>query len=112
MFRVVALCAFSMLLPAIASAAEDTNSANWVMPGCRVLASNSPQIDLYKQGVCNGAASAIVDIDPGVCPPPGSTRGQNIRVVARYIDERPSRLHEPSNVLGTEALRAAWPCRR
>src|SRR4029453_1775142 len=31
MFRVVALCAFSMLLPAIASAAEDTNSANWVI---------------------------------------------------------------------------------
>lgn len=112
MLRVAALCAFSILLPAVASAEGDFNSTNWVMPGCRSFGQgiDNPVPGIMK-GYCAGVVTGIMATHPGLCGFPGITRGQVVAVVVQYIDARPARLHEPFPRLAFEALKAAWPCR-
>jgi hypothetical protein len=93
------------------SLAEDANSANAAMPGCREAEKyHSPNI--YKRGLCMGIVSTLLDLDPKICLPPSVTNFQAVRVVVKYIDARPERLHENFKALAGEALRAAWPCRK
>lgn len=94
-----------------ASFAEEDVSANTAMPGCREAENyNSPNI--YKRGLCMGIVSTLLDLDPKICLPPSITNFQAVRVVVKYIDARPARLHESFKVLAGEALRAAWPCKK
>jgi Rap1a immunity proteins len=51
-------------------------------------------------------------VTPPFCVPPTATIGQMVRVVVKYIDQRPERLHEQFTVLAYEALKAAWPCKQ
>ena len=44
--------------------------------------------------------------------PKGSTVNQGLRVVVRYIEARPQRMHESFAFLAIEALHNAWPCRK
>jgi hypothetical protein len=111
-----------------AEAAEDTNSANRFMPGCRsVLAGSSKVADLTPMGLCIGIVRGIgtmaILLNLGmpehkgalalICmDPPGEvTTAQEIRVVVAYIDARPARMHEDFGALAVEALHAAWPCK-
>jgi hypothetical protein len=94
-------------------------SANSVIPGCKVLIEgrNSGRQDV---GYCVGALSALVFMSSGpalpawAClnVPTTATVEQGARVVIRYIDARPQRMHENFNGLALEALRDAWPCRK
>ena len=89
---------------------ENTNSANWVMPGC-LGASTS-----FRQGVCSGAVNSLVMVgrvlpdELRFCAPEEATNTQTVKVVVAYIQQFPARMHEPFTVLAIEALRRAWPC--
>lgn len=108
-----ALCAGSILLPAVASAQVEPASATWIMPGCRAaIAEPRSRPADYDQGLCTGIVRGISYVDLDMCAPGKVTLGQMLRVVVRYIDMRPERQHENFVLLALEALRAAWPCRR
>jgi Ssp1 endopeptidase immunity protein Rap1a len=92
-------------------AEEDVFSANAAMPGCRE-AENYHSPNIYKRGLCMGIVSTLLDLDPKICLPPSVTNFQAVRVVVKYIDARPARLHESFKALAGEALRAAWPCKK
>ena len=93
------------------SLAEDDNSGKAAMPGCREAEKyHSPNI--YKRGLCMRIVSTLLDLDPKICLPPSVTNFQAVRVVVKYIDARPERLHENFKALAGEALRAVWPCRK
>jgi hypothetical protein len=47
-----------------------------------------------------------------LCIPNAVTNGQMVRVVVKYIEDRPARMHENFKALAVEALRAAWPCKK
>ncbi|WP_369412695.1 Rap1a/Tai family immunity protein [Neoroseomonas alba] len=79
------------------------------MTGCRDFIARRP-VNAYAQGLCAGKVETVASLV--ACFPPEATVGQMIRVVARYIDERPARLHENFIVLARDALQQAWPCRR
>lgn len=89
---------------------DDTNSANWVMPGC--LSSSTS----FRQGVCSGTVNAIVLVGPllpselRICAPATATNTQAVKVVVAYFQRIPARMHEPFAGLTIEALRRAWPC--
>jgi C4-dicarboxylate transporter len=94
-----------------AGAAEvGTNSANFWVPYCQawfVADKNAP----VRQGICVGivegvAFASCVELPEGVNVP------QLVRVVLRYIEARPQRMHESFPELALEALRDAWPCRK
>jgi Rap1a immunity proteins len=114
MFRVVALCAVSILLPVVAPAQANPGSATWVMPGCRTYVSDTGWNENgFKAGICTGIVRGISYMDGGgMCTPEAVTQDQRVRVVAHYIDARPARQHESFTKLAVEALRAAWPCHR
>jgi Rap1a immunity proteins len=61
-------------------------------------------------GACVGTAAGIIYADPKICAPDGWTLQQSVRVIVKYIEDRPARMHEPFVRLAGEALRAAWPC--
>jgi hypothetical protein len=45
-----------------------------------------------------------------VCTPTMATQGQGVRVVVKYLEEHPDRLHEDGPILASDALIDAWPC--
>ena len=44
------------------------------------------------------------------CAPDSVTYGQQIRIVVKYLQNHPERLHEDEFILAATALRAAFPC--
>ncbi len=80
------------------------------MPGCRAMVAESDR-EQFKQGICSGVVRGVAFMDLDMCAPGEVTQGQVLRVVVRYIDERPARQLENFVKLAAEALRAAWPCR-
>jgi len=121
----------SMALTITAAAgAEDKNSANFMLPSCKALVDNTPASN-FRQGQCQGMVAAIVfmatNSELGVTAfsgvrglekkprcadlPRGVTNGQMVRVVIRYIEERPTRMHELFMGLALEAILDVWPCR-
>jgi hypothetical protein len=94
-------------------------SANEDMPGCRAhiaMIDKKPYETsssfFFQQGYCMGTIQGIFSALMDICAPPGVTKTQMIRVVVKYIDDRPARLNEDFNALAVEALRAAWPCKK
>jgi hypothetical protein len=103
-------------MPNAAAFAQTANgSANYVMPGCRSYVQQPSTVDnaqdAFDRGFCLGLVRALVETDNGICPPKGATQAQSMRVVVRYIDNRPTRLRELFIPLTLEALRSAWPCK-
>jgi hypothetical protein len=125
-----------LLAAAPALAEVDTSSANYMLPHCQQFLNPEPQElrNLTSMGLCAGIVRGIAFLaeysdvgglafsGEGVMTaanrrwrcldiPEHVTLGQEIRVVVRYIEARPSRMHEPFNSLALEALFDAWPCR-
>jgi hypothetical protein len=50
----------------------------------------------------------------GLCAdiPAMVTNLQNVRVVDRYIEARPNRMHETFLTVAADALMDAWPCKK
>jgi Rap1a immunity proteins len=122
------------LIGTAAQAAEDTNSANDILPSCRAAIDRKSVDRLVEQSLCVGIVIGIVgtmDAVRGmlqlsqskgvnsntyvkaVCVdyPKGVTIEQMIRVVIAHIEARPARMHEDFRVLAIGALSAAWPCK-
>ena len=99
---------------------KDT-SANSVFPGCKAYAgglainAQSPLTHAanYCSGVVHGLAyvGKIVPAEYQSCAPPTSDRRELARVVVKYIEERPQRMHEDFRKLVLEAFHNAWPCK-
>jgi Rap1a immunity proteins len=92
---------------------HQTDSANYVMPGCRNYISDDPKSgDIFKSGLCWGLISGLTYAPEDTCVPPTATQKQAVSVVVQYIDTRPARTHEDFRKLALEAFKAAWPCSR
>ena len=95
-----------------AAPADNADSANYTMLGCRHYMTQDDINDPFKQGWCGGLISALLYMSADICNPPVVTGAQTARVIVQYIDSRPARMHEDFRKLALEALRAAWPCQR
>src|SRR5262249_47024276 len=112
-------CLIAMLLAAAAlmgspAWAEDFNSGNYLMPGCRkyVMGNYTSYIEAFMSGMCAGTVETLMTFSRVLdfCLPPGVTADQGMRVVVQYIDSHPERLQEYFKQLATDALKNAWPC--
>jgi hypothetical protein len=69
-------------------------------------------------GWCAGAIDILAVMGPyfnerivGCWRVPEGTRiGQRVKVVIRYVESHPARMHESFVVLAADALKDAWPC--
>lgn len=108
--RGVALVAATLLGCGASFAEDDLWSANYMMPACRAFVASNLDAFTLRQGRCIGIVETLGQFTADVCGPSNVTTEQAIRVVVKYIDDRPARMHENFSLLAREALRAAWPC--
>jgi hypothetical protein len=113
--RSISLIASFALVGGFAIAETDLNSANYIMPGCRALLEPDPPKDTtteFLSAQCGAMVRRLAyTSSANVCPPNAVGRDEAIRIVVKYIDDLPARLHERFFPLALEALRAAWPCK-
>ena len=109
--RAVLIAACIAVLP-VSGQAQDPDSANNVMKGCRAFLAKSKG-DTFLRGVCAGTVHAIAGLalDRDLCIPTGTTVGQEIQVVVAYIDARTDRQQQDFLSLALEAFKEAWPCK-
>ena len=110
-----AVFAFALIGQALGGNDLTTWSANEIMPGCRSLIEKNTGGYEYAAGLCIGVLQALIMTrgpEIGIfCPPDGTTRGQVLAIVVRYIDQHPQDMHEQFELLARLALARAWPCK-
>ena len=109
------VCVLILLLSCFAVSSqseEDTGSGNFMIVSCQLAISNTAQtnFEFWRQGLCSGSVSGIMFASPTVCHRPGWTIGQGMRVVEKYLQDHPERLHLNANQLINDALTQAFPC--
>lgn len=70
------------------------------------------QKQFWLRASVSGSFWGVTYDRPKVCAPGAVTKGQALKVVVQYIDQRPARMHEDFMKLAVEALQAAWPCKK
>ena len=114
----------ALVAPVGGAAAQPTNpndhSANAVYAGCKAFASGQkvaePQMAMIGN-YCAGMLHALTGITEYLtggwhsCIPNSSNAAQSARVVVKFLDEHPERMHEDFRALALEAFHQAWPCR-
>ena len=102
------------ILIALTMPARAQESANEMLPGCKMFLARSPRSlsDAEASGWCGGFVYGLFFAGEGTCPPERAKVSQALTVVIRYIEARPERMHEHFGGLAIEALTAAWPCKR
>jgi hypothetical protein len=116
----------------IANAADNTHSANFMLPFCKLgleQAVDSPS-NSYLVGRCAGLVEGVINmsgllkamqtvgdiphLDPLLCAavPEQVTIEQALKVVVSYAEAHPREGPLPFTVLVLDALHDAWPCRQ
>jgi Rap1a immunity proteins len=121
--RIVIICGALTMSVMTAGAAEiDTESANYVLPGCKALLAiteGRAVLDTSSAlgaGYCMGVLKTLPEIyfwrDKCSIQFPGIFSVQQMTlIVVRYIEAHPERMNIPFLILAEDALRDAWPCR-
>jgi len=108
------------------NAGEELDSANFLLPYCKTaVAKASPST--FLEGLCVGkivTAAQIAELifrpgrriakDEFKCleVPDGVANSELIRVVIKYVEATPERMHKPLHVLALDAFFDAWPCKK
>jgi hypothetical protein len=121
--RAAITCGALALSVMMAGAAEvDTESANYVLPGCKALLAiteGRKTLDTSRvlgAGYCMGVLKTLPEIyfERDKCsmqfPEVFSVQHMTLIVVG-YIEAHSERMHMPFLMLAEDALRDAWPCR-
>jgi Rap1a immunity proteins len=102
-----------LTLMAHAHAAEDLNSANYFLPGCRALIASDGDTNQRRAVYCLAFVDGLAfPASSRFCVPANVTLGQVVRVVVKYVETLPERHHDQFGDLALEALERAWPCKR
>jgi hypothetical protein len=98
--------------------ANNSPSANEVMPGCRSLLKRYHAGQDYKVGTgtrretdCGDLLYLFTLFREKTCIPEGVTTGQIVAVVVKYADEHPQDMHLEFAEVVASALVEAWPCK-
>ena len=109
------LLALALLWSANAWAGEDLESANHLLPKCKLLLKEKIY-ENTESGICIGimltlkATSGFYEGKLKSCVPDDATIEQIIRVVVKYADGHPEQTHLPLIPMALVALQGAWPC--
>jgi Rap1a immunity proteins len=112
----------ALLALSVTAGAEDSNrySANNMLVYCKAFIGEGIQAkNMLAASYCNGMIDMLIYMspslidDPAACiqVPKGATNTQAARIIVRYVEARPGRMHETLHGLAIEALHEAWPCR-
>jgi Ssp1 endopeptidase immunity protein Rap1a len=93
--------------------AEELTTGNFLIEACQMAIDSSAQniYDSWRAGICDGLVAGVMYASPTVCHDPDVTLGQSLRVVEKYLQEHPEKLHLNGSKLTDEALSQAFPCK-
>src|SRR2546430_10833567 len=118
----------------VAEEARSTTDGNALLRQCtyalRADEEPTPNIGLggaFSAGLCIGLVQGMLDLNtaytayyqatnnttrPLFCVPVGASIAseQGVRIILRYLQTNPERLHQTGSVLALQALREAFPC--
>jgi hypothetical protein len=100
----------ALVFTSTATHAEDvSSSANSYLPGCEAALRGEANL---AAGRCIGVMEGLAVLGPlnVFCAPDTTSTSQWMRVVLKFIKDRPERMHQDFRVLAVEALKEAWPC--
>ena len=104
--KLVTITALAMLL------GSPTSYAVFVLGNTLVEKCESD--NFYDQGMCTGFVLGVSDINDRKfsCPPQNGTvsDAQMVKVVRKYLEEHPEKLHNTGHLLVGTALYQAFPC--
>ena len=68
----------------------------------------------FQAGLFKGYVGGVVDLGDGIlfCTTTGVTRGQFSAVVAKYLKNNPEKWNKSADVIVTDAMKAAFPCKK
>lgn len=128
----IAVLTLSCVHTTASGAAETGNDGNKLLRNCATTVAiwnigNSPHPPLtatqaIEAGMCVGYMKGIVDLHviyrqmklakyPLFCLPDGIQPGQWVRIVTKYLQEHPEKLHQRDSLLVVQALMSAFPCK-
>jgi Rap1a immunity proteins len=130
--RSMLLGALTALTATMANAAENTHSANFIVPFCKLAPDQVPDSpsDSYLAGRCAGLVEGVINmsgllkamqtvgdiphLDPLLCTavPDQVTIEQALKVVVSYAEMHRREGPLPFTVLVLDALHDAWPCKQ
>ena len=100
------------------NAAHANSTGDEMLPGCKAFVEQRPQrSELIGAVKCGAQFSTIRQLAPHltdklrVCIPDSVTAGQVGRVVVKYLENNPGKLHQDFTILSLIALRTEWPCK-
>lgn len=103
----------------LAGTAAAQSPDGWFL-GCKAFAEGraNTQPQLYGMAhFCSGVVHGLVAVGPLLpaglqfCPPEASSPSELARVVVKYVEAQPQRMHEDFRQLTLEAFHNAWPCK-
>jgi hypothetical protein len=66
----------------------------------------------YDVGYCHGMVQGVIYFSTSDCAPEGVSIKQDLRVVVKYLEDHPEKLHLHAAQLVMEALAKAFPCKK
>ena len=113
----ILVLAMALTVPALAQGDPSANT-NTMLAHCRDWIDRAPMkpADTALAGVCAGTVAAalhystVLEAPHKSCPPKGTTNGQAIQAVVRYLDAHPELWDQDFRMLTLSALRTTWPC--
>lgn len=105
--RILAIFATTCVICAQTHAAEDVGSTAWWMEQCN---KGKFSCAAFIDGFVAGVQASLPSGTRPFCFPKGVTKGQIGRVVIKYINDRPEKLHIPFYELVFTALASGFPC--
>lgn len=116
---VLVLCTFG--LAASQARSQDKASGNFLIGACHVTVSViehtgtiARPLEAWRAGYCRGVVvgvDSVATLGGQVCKPEGVTSDQEVRVVAKYLEDHPESLNQTGSILAFQALRDAFPCK-
>jgi Ssp1 endopeptidase immunity protein Rap1a len=123
-----AALALALTAAQAAQAEREEFSASTILPGCKALIDENYTREMVQQGFCMGTIRWVTQMGAAMrysksiggptlnslCTgriPDEVTLAQLVRVVVKYIEARPERMHVEFGSLALDAIREAWPCR-
>ncbi|WP_128956012.1 Rap1a/Tai family immunity protein [Bradyrhizobium zhanjiangense] len=107
------LAAGFLLTPQVAKADMPDVSGHDLLLGCPYFLNGKYRnIDEAVRGAtCSALVAGIAYVwTADICKPQGTTIGQQVRIVLKYLSDNPKELHKIAQEVIFEALKQAWPC--
>lgn len=94
---------------------QDSSSGNGMLQPCKEALQKKPGV---MQGYCVGTVAAVLyfaqafESQLRYCRPNAAGNEQGLRVLVRYLETNPDKLHLDIRILTLQAFHQAWPCKQ